>query len=210
MPGRPNNAVVVDACTRRLNALESYVDGKVVIGINGKHLTLSDVIAIYQGSLDSRAALATQRAITKAAMAVRADAEVARREADRALRAWVENHFGIGSTEAIDFGFPPARKPARTVENKANAVALAKATREARHTMGLTEKRLIKGTLASSTQTVREARGFSAAVASPGALLGAGGLRAGEGGLEQNGEKTEEQCGSAATNECGVHFGRAP
>jgi hypothetical protein len=146
-----NNAVVVDACTKRLNALNAYVDGKAQIAINGKKLKASQVVAIYQSCLDSRASLATKHAETKAAMAARTSAEQARVSADRAVKAWVINEFGVGSQQAIDFGFLPPKKATRTVESKVNAVALAKATRAARHTMGKKQKSLITGTITAPT-----------------------------------------------------------
>jgi hypothetical protein len=149
MPGRPNNATVVDACTQRLRALTSYVDGKATIAINGRKLALEEVLAIFEESLDSRAELARQRAAVKVAMARRATAEAARREAERALKAWVGNEFGIASKEAIDFGYPPAKKPEISVEAKALAVARRKATREARHTMGKRQKEQVRGTVAA-------------------------------------------------------------
>jgi len=142
-----NNAVVVDTCTKRLNALSAYVDAKAQIAIDGTKLKASQVVAIYQSCLDSRAALATKRAETKAAMATRSSAELARKRADTAVKAWVVNEFGVGSQQAIDFGFAPPKKATRTVESKVNAVALAKATRAARHTMGKKQKSLIKGTV---------------------------------------------------------------
>jgi hypothetical protein len=141
-----NNAAVVDTCTKRLNALSAHVDAKAQIAIDGTKLKASQVIGIYQSCLDSRAALATKRAETKAAMATRSSAETARRRANRAVKAWVVNEFGEGSQQALDFGFVPPKKATRTVESKVQAVALAKATRGARHTMGKKQKSLIKGT----------------------------------------------------------------
>jgi hypothetical protein len=163
MPGRPNNATVVDACTQRLRALASYVDGKATIAINGRKLALAEVRAIFEESLDSRAELARQRAVVKAAMARRAKAEAARREAERALKAWVGNEFGIASKEAIDFGYPPAKKPEISVEAKALAVARRQATREARRTMGRRQKEGIRGTIAVAASLVGAAAGASAA-----------------------------------------------
>ena len=150
MPGRPNNTTVIDACSRRLRALASYVDGATTIAINGRKLTAAEVVAIYDECLASRADLAQKRAIARAAMGRRATAEAARREADQALRGWVANEFGIASKEAIDFGFPPPKKPELTVEAKALAVARRKATRAARNTMGKRQKEQIRGTLAET------------------------------------------------------------
>jgi hypothetical protein len=137
---KKNNAVVVDSCTQRLKAFAQYVDGKAQIAVDGKKLKASQVSAIYQSCLDSRAALATKRAEAKAAMAARTSAEQARVSADRAVKAWVNNEFGVGSQQAIDFGFPAPKQAKRTAESKVNAVALAKATRKARGTMGKKQK----------------------------------------------------------------------
>ncbi|MGO8995158.1 MAG: hypothetical protein ACLQVI_17725 [Polyangiaceae bacterium] len=150
MPGRPNNTTVVDACVRRLRALASYAGGATAIAINGRKLTVAEVVAIYDECLASRTDLAQKRAVARAAMDRRATAEAARREADQALRGWVANEFGIASKEAIDFGFPPPKKPELTVDAKALAVARTKATRAARHTMGKRQKEQIRGTLAET------------------------------------------------------------
>jgi hypothetical protein len=151
MSNQPNNATVVDSCTKRLQALKTYVDAKAQIAINGKKHKLADVVAMYQGCLNSRADLATKRSEVKAAMASRASSEQVRRVADRALKAWVTQEFGVESQQAIDFGFPPPKKAARNVGNKAKAVAQAQATRTARHTMGKKQKLSIKGTVLAPT-----------------------------------------------------------
>jgi hypothetical protein len=44
---RPNNATVVEACTQRVRALGSYVDGSVTIAINARKHGHPDVVAIY-------------------------------------------------------------------------------------------------------------------------------------------------------------------
>src|SRR5580704_3822328 len=83
---QPNNAVVIDTCTQRLNALKAYVHPKAEIAINGVVHKTADVIKIYQACLDNRAALNTKRAEVKAALVDRATTESQRREADRALK----------------------------------------------------------------------------------------------------------------------------
>jgi hypothetical protein len=145
---KPSNASVVDKCTQRLTALKNYVtNGKTEISIDGVAHKATEVTAIYQTCLDTRAALATKRSEAKVALNNRAAAEVSRRAADRALKAWVVHKFGANSQQALDFGFPPPKVPTRTADEKANAVALGKATREARHTVGPKEKLKTKGAL---------------------------------------------------------------
>ena len=144
---KPNNATVVDACTKRLNALKEYGGNKGTIPMNGEDLKVSDVIAIYQGCLDTRTELAKSRAQVKSNLAAKTKAEQARVAADRALSAWVTTKFGAESQQALNFDFAPRRVATRTVETMAKAAAQAKATRDARHTMGKKQKKSIKGTV---------------------------------------------------------------
>ena len=149
---KPNDAKVLDSCTTRLTALKQYVSSsKATIAIDGETHKVSEVIAMYQTCLDTRAALKTLRAQIKETLASRATAESVRRAADRALKPWVINQYGASSQQAHDFGFPPPKVPVRTVEEKADAVALSKATRKARHTMGSKQKQEIKGTIVAPT-----------------------------------------------------------
>ncbi len=147
---QPNNAAVVNDTTRRLHALKAYVDNKALIPIDGEPHKLTELLALYQRSLETRALLATKRAEVKAAMVERASAEKKRRAADRALKPWVINTFGEQSKAAHDFGFPPSRAASRTAEEKMKAVEKALATRKARHTMGTVERLKIKGVIAAA------------------------------------------------------------
>jgi hypothetical protein len=150
VPTKPNNAKIVETCTRRVRSLASYVGSDTAIAINGRKLAHADVVATYRRCLDARATVARLRAQLEEALGTVGETEAARLEADAALRAWVRAEFGVESTEAIDFGFPPPRKSARTVEEKALAVARTKATRAARRTMGKRQKQEIRGTLVIS------------------------------------------------------------
>ena len=57
MSNERNNAQIVSASGQRITALNKYVKAKTVMGINGQQLKSADVIAIYQASIDTRAAL---------------------------------------------------------------------------------------------------------------------------------------------------------
>ena len=151
MSRRQNNASVVDVCTKRLTALKTYAGQKGTIAVNGKEMKISDVIAVYQDCLDARAQLSTKRAEVKVAMATRANAESARAEADVALQGWATQKFGVGSTQALDFGFAPRKRATRTTEEKADAAKLALATRKARNTRGSVQRKSVKGTLDAPT-----------------------------------------------------------
>ena len=148
MPNAPNNATVVETCTRRIRALGAYVDARATLGINGRKHAQSEVVAVYERCVDARAKVANLRAQLAEALEEVGAADVARMEADRALKAWVRGEFGVESMEANDFGFPAPKKPTMTVEQKAQAVARGKATRKARRTMGKRQKEEIRGTIA--------------------------------------------------------------
>ncbi len=89
------------------------------------------------------------------------------------LKAWVVNQYGATSKEAHDFGFPPPKKPVRTVSSKATAVERNLATREARHTMGPKKRLEVKGTMvvltapADPVNTVQPAQPAPAAASTP-------------------------------------------
>jgi hypothetical protein len=169
MSTKPSNATVVDTCTKRLNALKEYAGSiKGTIGMNGEDLKVSDVIAIYQGCLDSRAALAKSRTQVKAALATKTSAESARVAADKALSAWVTTKFGAGSQQALDFGFTTRKAATRTADSKAKAAAQALATREARHTMGKKQKLSIKGTIIAPTAPAAPATNVPAGASAAG------------------------------------------
>jgi hypothetical protein len=149
MPNAPNNATVVETCTRRIRALGTYVDRKSVVAINGRKHAHAEVTAVYQRSIDARAKVASLRAQLAEALDEVGDADATRMEADRALKAWVRGEFGVESTEANDFGFPAPKKAVLTVEQKVLAVERGRATRKARGTMGRRQKEGIRGVVAA-------------------------------------------------------------
>jgi hypothetical protein len=144
-----NNAKIVEACNRRLIALNKHVQTKGAMTVSGKQMKPADIIALYQAALDTRAALVPLRAMFEKALVARDEAESARAAIDKALKAWVVNEFGPDSSEAAEFGFAPAKVTARTAEAKALAAQKLRATRVARGTKGKREKQKIKGTLAA-------------------------------------------------------------
>jgi hypothetical protein len=79
MANAPNNATVVEACTRRIRALGAYVDGRTTIGIDGRKHAHADVVDVYRRCLDARAKVANLRVSL---------------ERDRAFRSIVTTCFG--------------------------------------------------------------------------------------------------------------------
>jgi hypothetical protein len=88
----------------------------------------------------------------KAAVAKRRAADAQRRTFDDALKSWVLNRFGANSNVAHDFGYTARKVGDPGTQAKADAVKLAKATREARGTIGKKKKLKIKGSLTPLVQ----------------------------------------------------------
>ena len=150
MPTVQNNAVIVDACSQRINALKKYVTPKTEIPIDGTPYKLAEVIDVFQSSLDARAEIMAKRSELKASLSKRKEIEDTRRSVDVGLRAWVASKFGANSKEAHEFGYPPRKATKKDVATKFHAVEQSIATREARHTMGKKEKEKVKGTVAQA------------------------------------------------------------
>ena len=142
----PSNSAILATCHRRLEALEKHAPkGKRAIHIDGRRVTFSQLRAVYERCLDTRAKVATLRAeIASMVVAIR-DAERSRVEFDEGVRAWVACRFGSTSQAAHDFGFPPRRTAKKSVETKQHAIAQSKATRAARHTMGRRQRESLAG-----------------------------------------------------------------
>ena len=151
MPSIKSSSVIVDICNQRIQALEKDVSTKSVITINGASYTRAQLIAIYQASLDTRAALVTSRGQVKVDLAARSTAEQNRLAIEAGVKAWVVAQFGAESNQAYDFGYTPKKPAQKSAETKANAAKLAEATRKARGTMGKNQKQSIKGTLVAPT-----------------------------------------------------------
>src|ERR1700733_8925557 len=109
MPNAPNNATVVEACTRRIRALGTYVDRRASIGVNGRKLAHGDVVGVYAKCLAARAKVANLRAQLAEALEEVEATEIERKGLERALKPWVRGEFGEESTEANDFGFLVAK-----------------------------------------------------------------------------------------------------
>jgi hypothetical protein len=65
------------------------------------------------------------------------------------MKSWILQLFGDGSTEATEFGYAARKKPEISAEDRAKAVELRRATRDARGTMGKKEKLKIRGVVPS-------------------------------------------------------------
>ncbi len=143
-----NNDTTVTLYAKRIGAMKKYVSNqKSEIPVGGEVLKPSGVLQAFQDCLDVRTAVSVTHAAYKSALADRVEADERFRVTDEAMKGWVLNRFGVGSTEAIEFGYSVRKAPAVSAADRATAVLLNQATRKARGTMGKREKLKIKGTL---------------------------------------------------------------
>jgi hypothetical protein len=148
-----SNSETVSTYTKRIDAMKKHLKGATVrIPVGGKILKPAGVLDAFQDCLDKRTGVAVAKAAYAAAMVERDLADQRFRVTDEAMKGWVLNMFGVGSTEAEEFGYAPRKAPQMSAEDRANAVLLNQATRKARGTMGKREKLKIKGTLDVQTE----------------------------------------------------------
>jgi hypothetical protein len=146
-----NNAVIAAACNQRIVALKSHVSAKTPLIMNGVSYKQADILAVFQGVLDSQAALIKSRAQAKKDLVTRNAADLKRDGIEPLLKNWVLNNLGADSNAASEFGYAAPKKGKRTAETNLNGVRLNAATREARGTMGKKERLKIKGVLPTAS-----------------------------------------------------------
>jgi hypothetical protein len=147
MPNIDNSAVLAEKCARRIRGLNEHVPDGAEIRIAGVLHTKEQVIAAFQAILDAQAALVKSRAQVAVDLAARKVAEERGAALEFPLKNWVLNYFGAESEAAATIGYAAPKKAVRSPEAVAKAVRLAKATREARGTMGKRQRERVKGTI---------------------------------------------------------------
>jgi hypothetical protein len=165
MSSNQNHAKIVATCNQRILALNKFVTAKTPMVINGQSMKPSDLIAVYQDTLDTRSTVETQRAAYEQALQARERANTARLAIDEGLKAWVANQFGPVTQTVSEFGFSPRKARAKSAQTKADAVVKLRATRKARNTMGKRQKAGIKGTVPTPTAPAEPAITAPAATA---------------------------------------------
>jgi hypothetical protein len=170
MTTKINNSTIVTNNTKRISAMKKYVTSKTEIPIGGAVLKPAQIIAVFQNSLDKRAAVTATQAEYRSAVAERVEAESTLQATDDSLKQWVLNRFGANSAEAIEFGYSARRTPAVSAAVRATAVQLNKATRLARGTIRKQDKLKIKGTLVAPTAPAAPANDAAPAANAPGVV----------------------------------------
>jgi hypothetical protein len=135
---------LIDGLTKHASTLSSLTFG-------GTTHPTAVILAVLQARIASANAVLPTRATWQSTVAADRDERTKTQTFVSGLRQALQLAFAGSIDTLADFGLKPRKTPApRTPEQKAAAVAKAKATRAARHTMGSKQKAKVKGTV---TQT---------------------------------------------------------
>jgi hypothetical protein len=130
-----------------INGIDRHFSKGKSVPIDGTATALTEVKSILRDAIDATVAADAAHAQWQEKVARMRTTRAAAARVRRALRSYLLVHYGAKAVGILaDFGFAPSKAPGpKTVRTKAEAVEKAKATREARHTMGKRQKEHIKG-----------------------------------------------------------------
>jgi hypothetical protein len=122
-----------------------FASGSIIL--NGTSYTGPALVSAVQARLSAVNATIAAKATWQAAVKAEDEELLTSQSFLNALRKSLYTMF-TDINDLADFGLKPHKKPALTPAERVVAAAKAKATREARHTMGAVQKKAIKGTAA--------------------------------------------------------------
>jgi hypothetical protein len=130
-----------------IEGIKKHLQNVSNLPLVGSAYTPADLVKLVQSRIDSANGATATKANWHSTVVADKTLNTKLTPVLRALRQYVINVFGETSPVLADFGFTPPKRATRTPEQKAAAAVKAKATREARHTMGKVQKKGIKGTV---------------------------------------------------------------
>ena len=134
-----------------LNKHFSNAAGSQPVSFGGVTYALADLTQRLQSFVDLCDRVDTAKAAYQEQLNEADTQKPALRPLISGCKAFVRVHFGNSPGVLVDFGLAPRKVPApRTVEDKAVAVEKGLATRKARHTMGRSQKKQVKGAVATA------------------------------------------------------------
>ena len=138
---------------RAIEATDKHFAGVQSVRVAGTPMTPQEIKAVLQAENDAMRTVDATRALLKQQIAMAAKASKRGHELRQGLRTYVLGTFGpraIGVLSDFRFAIPKPKGP-KKLESKRKGLVAAKATREARHTMGKRQKQKIKGTPSTSS-----------------------------------------------------------
>jgi hypothetical protein len=166
---RPTNKPsLVSRFSALSTALAADQDTQFVLA--GKTYTKAAILGILAAYVDAHQATASRHQAWMTAVGEEQTALANARPIRAQLKTVLQGRLGKTSPDLARYGFDPGKVPARSVANKAVAIAKNVATRKARNTMGSQQKKGVKGDVVGVTVTpVTALKPAVTAPSSPGA-----------------------------------------
>jgi hypothetical protein len=144
-----NSKVVLDQDLKLIAGVQKRLAKQSFI-VSDKSCTAQDVIDVFQGRANATQAVFTARAALATARKAERDTRTATAAFASGFRCLLRGMYQDPSTLA-DFGLSPRKSTKKTLDTKVAAVEKTKATRKARGTMGIKQKKKIKGMVPAAT-----------------------------------------------------------
>ena len=143
--GSINKAANQKTQRQALVGIDKYLKDGTVIPILGTSYTSAQIKAAIQADLDAAAATQTAQAAWLTAVQEEHTKHVTAHDVLLGLKAYLVSTYGKAKIDVFtDFGFTTQKVTRPSAETRVAATAKAKATREARHTLGKKQRLAIK------------------------------------------------------------------
>jgi hypothetical protein len=137
---------VLSVDQKSIAAVDKYFANITTLMLAGLSMTPAAVKTALAAEIDGLNAVDALRASLREKLKAAQDTSAKALVIRKALKAYVLGNYGASAVTMLsDFGLNEPKPGTKTVETKAGAVAKAKATRVARHTLGTKAKEAIKG-----------------------------------------------------------------
>jgi hypothetical protein len=147
----PNNRPKQLASDQKLiDGLNKHASTIGTMLINGVGHKPADLVPVLQGRLDAARAVDAARPVWQNAVQVDRDERAKTKALVSGLRQALAIAFAGSIDTLADFGLTPRKPRVVSPEKKAAAAAKAKATRQARNTMGKVQKKDVKGAVTAT------------------------------------------------------------
>ena len=147
---REKKVAVLGRDAKVADGIQKHLQGVSSLPLAGSTYGPADLVKLIESRASQVAAVDAANATWHAAVGAEKELNTKLSAVIAGLRQYVLNAFGPTSPVLADFGFTATvRKPLTPEQNVARA-AKAKATREARHTMGKVQKKKVTGTTAAA------------------------------------------------------------
>jgi hypothetical protein len=128
-----------------IRGIRKRFQGTASLQLAGHTYTPQELMQAFQEEIDSMVEAQRAEAARQAAVAAQHDVRARNVPLHRALENYVRAVWGNSATVLADFAYDQLKEQKKSTETKVNAAKKARATREARHTMGKRQKKAVAG-----------------------------------------------------------------